>query len=53
MVTLKIFQLVQEMIGWLQDYPYFKENYKMIAIDLSKQEAIDADSKIIQKIDFT
>ena len=23
--------------GCLLDYPYFKENYKMIAIDLSKQ----------------
>ena len=32
---------------------YFKEHYKMIAIDLSKQQAIDADSKIIQKINFT
>ena len=25
--------------GCLLDYPYFKENYKMIAIDLSKQQA--------------
>ena len=25
--------------GWLLDYPYFKENYKMIAIDLSKQQS--------------
>ena len=25
------------------DYPYFKESYKMIAIDLSKQKALDAD----------
>ena len=24
-------------IGFLPDYPYFKENYKFIAIDLSKQ----------------
>ena len=24
--------------GCLLDYPYFKENYKMIAIDLSKQQ---------------
>ena len=22
------------------DYPYFKDNYKMIAIDLSKQQAL-------------
>ena len=31
--------------GCLLDYFYFKENYKMIAIDLSKQQALDADPK--------
>ena len=30
--------------GCLLDYPYFKASYKMIAIDLSKQQALDADS---------
>ena len=35
------------------DYPYFKENYKMIAIDLSKQQSLDADPRAIQQIDFT
>ena len=40
-------------IGSLLDYPYFKENYKLIAIDLSKQEALDADPKAIQQINFT
>ena len=39
--------------GCLLDYPYFKENYKMIAIDLSKQQALDADPRAIQQIDFT
>ena len=29
--------------GCLLDYTYFKENYKLIAIDLSKQQALDAD----------
>ena len=29
--------------GCLLDYPYFIDHYKMIAIDLSKQEALDAD----------
>ena len=29
--------------GCLLDYPYFKDTYKMIAIDLSKQQALDAD----------
>ena len=37
----------------LLDYPYFKDNYKMIAIDLSKQQALDADSRKIQQINFT
>ena len=37
----------------LLDYPYFKENYKMIAIELSKQQALDADPKAIQQIKFT
>ena len=27
--------------GCLLDYPYFKENYKMIAIDLSKHQSLD------------
>ena len=35
------------------DYPYFKENYKMIAIDLSKQKALDADPRKIHQINFT
>ena len=39
--------------GCLLDYPYFKENYKMIAIDLSKLQALDADPKAIQQIHFT
>ena len=34
--------------GCLLDYPYFKENDNLIAIDLSKQQAIDADLKAIQ-----
>ena len=39
--------------GCLLDYPYFKENYKLIAIDLSKQQALDAGPKAIQQINFT
>ena len=27
--------------GCLLDYPYFKENYKMIAVDLSRQNELD------------
>ena len=34
-------------------YSYFRENYKMITIDLSKQQVLDADPRAIQKINFT
>ena len=37
----------------LLDYLYFKENHKMIAIELSKHQALDADTRAIQQIDFT
>ena len=39
--------------GCLVDYSYFKENYKMIAINLSKQQALNADPKAIKQITFT
>ena len=39
--------------GCLLDYTYFKKYYKMIAIDLSKQQALDADPKAVQQINFT
>ena len=39
--------------GCLLDYPYFKDSYKMIAIDLSRQEALDADCREIEQINFT
>ena len=39
--------------GCQLDYSYFKENYKMIAIDLSKQQVLDADPRAIQQINFT
>ena len=35
------------------DYNYFDNYYKMIAIDLSKQQPLDADPKAIQQINFT
>ena len=37
----------------LLHYDYFNKNYKMIAVDLSKQQALDADSKAIQQVKFT
>ena len=39
--------------GCLLDYSYFKENYKIVAIDLSKEQALDDDRKAIQQINFT
>ena len=39
--------------GCLLDYPYFNENYKMLAIDLSRQNELDADPRAIQQISFT
>ena len=39
--------------GCLLDYAYFKNYYKMITIDLSKQQALDADPKVIQQTNFT
>ena len=39
--------------GSLLDYTYLKENYKIIAIDLSKQHSLDADLTAIQQINFT
>ena len=39
--------------GCLLDYSYFLDTYKMIAVDLSKQQALDADPRAIQQINFT
>ena len=39
--------------GYLLDYPYFKDSYKMIAVDLSKQQALDAGPRTNQQINFT
>ena len=39
--------------GCLLDYSYFKDHYKMIAIYLSKRQALDADPRAIQQINAT
>ena len=39
--------------GCLLDYIYSKKYYKMIAIDLTKQQALYTDPKEIQQINFT
>ena len=38
--------------GCLLDYAYFKRDYKIIVIDLSKQKELDADPRAIQQIEF-
>ena len=38
--------------GCLLDYAYFKDNYILIAVDLSKQKALDADPRTTQQIVF-
>ena len=35
------------------NYVYFEKYHKMISIDLSKQQVLDADPKAIQQINFT
>ena len=39
--------------GCLLDYNHFRDYYKMIVVDLSKQQAPDADRKAIQQNNFT
>ena len=39
--------------GCLLDYTYFKKYYKMIAINLSKQQVLDSDPRAIQQTNFT
>ena len=36
----------------LLDYANFRDNYKLIAVDLSKQKALDADPRSIQQVVF-
>ena len=39
--------------GCLLDYPYLTEHYKLIAIDLPKQQVLDGDPKEMQQINVT
>ena len=38
--------------GCLLDYPYFKNSHEIIAVDLSKQQALDAAPRANQRISF-
>ena len=40
-------------IGCLLDFAYFEKNYRLIAVNLSKKKALDADSRPVQQITFT
>ena len=56
MKTLEKLIQVKEIITQLfvcLDYTYFRDNYKMISIDLSRQQALDPDPRKIQQINFT
>ena len=39
--------------GCLLEFSYFEKNYRLIAADLSKKKALDADSRAIQQLIFT
>ena len=53
MIAFKKLKLVKAIITQLGVYSYFKKYYNLVPIDLSKQQALDADSKAIQQIGFT
>ena len=55
MKILEKLLLVKEMTyNWLLVRLYLlTKSYKIIAVDLSKQQALDADPKAIQQINFT
>ena len=41
------------LVDFLLDFSYFEKNYRIIAVDLSNQKALDADSRRMQQIIFT
>ena len=51
--TMAIGQGDDNTTGCLLDYPYFANAYKLIAVDLSIQQALDANPRVIQQINFT
>ena len=53
MLKIAIGQEDDYATGCLLDYNYLKNHFKVIAIDLSKQEALDNDLEAIQGINFT
>ena len=60
-MTLKHMKILEKIVtgqgddyttGFLVDYPNFKEDYKIIAIDLSKKQILDAHPRAILRIRF-
>ena len=45
--------MITRLVAYFRLYLFKKNYYKMIAIDLSKQQALDPDPKAIQQINFT
>ena len=39
--------------GCLLDFQFYKDHYSIVAVDLSKQSALDSDPRCIQQIEFT
>ena len=50
---ISIGQRDDDTTGCLLDFAYPEKNYRLIAADLSKQKALDDDSRAIQQIIFT
>ena len=50
--TIDISRNNEYTTGNLLDYDYFKKYYKLIAIDLSKQQVLQENEDLIQQIDF-
>ena len=38
--------------GCLLEYPYFKDTYKMIAVDQIKRQILDSDPRAVEQINF-
>ena len=50
---IAIGQGVDDVTSYLLNYLYFKEYYKLTAIDLSKYQALNVDPEAMQQINFT
>ena len=51
-ITFEIQQLEDYITGCLLDYPYLKSHYEMMAINLSKQQALDGEPRAMQRTNF-